>query len=161
VSELASTTRRGWAGLAHADPALQAFVAGLVQSPLPDGVAGWAIGHTTRDAADQAAELAAGRSNAEFGESPHNYQPSMAVDVWPIDNEGNVLDRPDAPEGYRLIAELAEAAGLTGGFRWGWDFGHVELSDWRDRVETWAPPRAGSGTLLALLLGALLLLVRT
>lgn len=34
-----------------------------------------------RDAPEQAEALAAGTSNARFGESPHNYRPALACDV--------------------------------------------------------------------------------
>ena len=115
--------------ISKAHPDLQAFWHKLVLQDPPSGVLYYSLGDTYRDEADQLAALASGNSQAAFGESPHNYDPSFAIDVYPI-IDGHVVS--NAPADYSQIADLAEASGLaSGGREWGWDWPHVYVPGWQ------------------------------
>lgn len=51
-----------------------------------------------RDSGDQAKALAAGASNAAFGESPHNFSPALAIDVVLDPRRVPVRAAPSSPE---------------------------------------------------------------
>lgn len=91
---------------------------------------------TTRNKADQEAAFNKGNSKAHFGQSAHNYSPSVAVDIapYPIDWDNN--DR------FKELADimLKHAKELKVPLQWGgaWkglvDMPHFELSPWRHYI---------------------------
>lgn len=115
----------------HAQPELLAFWLALEQTD-PPGAAGWAVGDVTRSAADQAQAVADGLSWTDFPNSPHNHPRSYALDVWPTDPAGNVIEDPTSPA-YQTIAELASQFGLATGAPYD-DHGHVYIPDWIERT---------------------------
>jgi len=157
----ATATRRGDGALAHADPLLVEYVEQLRRLPRPWGVVGYAVGEVTRSAADQRAELAAGRSDLDEWSGGHRIDPAVAIDVWPIDSAGQVIGDPAS---YSVLREAALSAGLQTGAPWG-DHGHVQLPDWSARVaavrDAYPPGErdgsAGLALAAGLALGALLL----
>lgn len=97
-----------------------------------------------RNKRDQEAAFKSGNSKAHYGQSPHNYKPSLAVDLTPYP-----LDWTDLAEFKRLGAHImATAKKLNVPLRWGadWnmngkvedekfrDFPHFELHPWRNYV---------------------------
>jgi peptidoglycan L-alanyl-D-glutamate endopeptidase CwlK len=85
-----------------------------------------------------------GRSKASFGQSPHNYRPSFALDIVPMVNG---VARWDDVAAFRRCADhimdVAETMGidLTWGGDWNhdgdetvtdaWDKPHFQLQDWK------------------------------
>ena len=157
MTRATATTR----SIAGAHPDLAAFWTDLRASAKPAGVVGYSLGDVQRGQQDQIAALAAGASQAGWGESPHNYSPALAIDVYPI-----VMDRPghegtaavsNNPADYIVIRQLAEARGLVSGGSWSFpDWPHVELPDWRDHIEGGSPP-VGLIALAAVALGLLIM----
>lgn len=103
-----------------------------------------------RGPSEQEAAFLQGNSNAKFGESPHNWLPSLAVDVVLDPRNVEVRERPDAPdwpdewdnespsalEAWRVLELYAREAGLErvtlpGGHR---DLPHLQLPDWRSFI---------------------------
>lgn len=96
---------------------------------------------TYRNKADQEAAFVGGKSKAHFGQSPHNYIPSVAVDVVPYPIDWNNLKRFD--ELHDVMMQAAKELGVP--LRWGGDWDgnpstlnklndlpHFELNPWRD-----------------------------
>lgn len=85
-----------------------------------------------RSDADQQAAYDAGNSKAKPGQSPHNHQPSLAVDCAPYP-----LDWKDIRSFQRMAAVInAHALKLGVPIVWGgnWkmrDYPHFELHNWR------------------------------
>lgn len=92
---------------------------------------------------EQNAALKSGASKARFGQSPHNYKPSIAVDCVPYP-----LDWNDHEEFKKMGAVIMDAAKCLGvRLRWGgdwdqnpktddgWDKPHFELHPWRNYVK--------------------------
>lgn len=73
-----------------------------------------------RDSAGQAAALASGNSKASFGQGPHNYKPSMAIDLYHRDSHGN------ATWPFEMFRELATRKPHD--IEWG--------ADWNDNGRT-------------------------
>jgi len=80
-----------------------------------------------------------GRSKAQFGSSPHNFVPALAVDLFPAP-----FDWRDKASFIALSKVIIQCANKRGtGLRWGgdwnrdgsiadgWDFPHFELHPWR------------------------------
>ena len=163
MARATATTRT----LANAAGDLRAYWSDLTSRALPPGVAYYSLGDVTRDEDDQERELAEGSSAAGWGDSPHNYVPSAAIDVYPI-----VYDRPGSegaaavstdPADYEQIGDVAAEHGLRWGGTWSSpDRPHVELRGWRDRVASPMASLAGGGTvsLLAVALVAGVVLAR-
>lgn len=101
---------------------------------------------------EQEAAFTAGNSNAKFGESPHNWHPSFAVDVVLDPRVVAVRERPDAPgwpdewdditpdavDAWNLLelaaaAELLDRVTIAGGKK---DLPHLQLPGWRALVVT-------------------------
>ncbi len=94
-----------------------------------------------RNRAAQELAFEAGHSNAHFGESPHNFQPALAVDVVPYPVDWKDTDRMQFFAGY--VLGIAAVMGIN--IKWGgdWDrdthlsdnrfndFPHFELTNWR------------------------------
>lgn len=93
-----------------------------------------------RGRAAQEAAFAKGNSKAHFGDSAHNYDPAVAVDIapYPVDFK-NIQRFKDLAA---IVLRIAKAQGVT--LRWGgdwnmdgstadgWDFPHFELHPWRE-----------------------------
>ena len=81
-----------------------------------------------------------GLSNAGFGQSPHNYAPSLAVDVAPWDGQRVIWRERDVAHLGGIIAGIATQLGIevVTGANWGrwakspslYDPGHIELAGW-------------------------------
>lgn len=87
---------------------------------------------TVRDNAAQTRAHTSGHSNASFGQSPHNYNPALAVDLGPINYPGKIADYKELALGMTLAArELG--IGLTWGGDWKSlkDWPHFELANWK------------------------------
>ncbi len=83
--------------------------------------------------ADQNAACAAGKSHAMWGQSAHNFEPSLAVDCAP-----HPLDWEDITAFTQMAAIiLSHATALGIKMTWGgsWktlkDYPHFELTDWK------------------------------
>lgn len=83
---------------------------------------------------EQEAAYRAGKSRARFGQSPHNFAPSLAVDIvpYPLDwNDLAAFNKMGA-----VIKKHAKKLGIN--VTWGKDFKtlkdypHFELTNWRD-----------------------------
>lgn len=93
-----------------------------------------------RGMADQNKAYASGASKARFGQSPHNFKPSLAVDCTPYPLDWK--DEKAFKEMGKVIMDAAMRLGVR--IRWGgdWDFNektndgwdkpHFELHPWKD-----------------------------
>lgn len=97
---------------------------------------------TTRDQVAQEAAKTAGNSNAHFGQSPHNFIPSLAVDLCPCSEDGKELwwDRSDLFD--KLKDEMLDKAKqLNIDITWGGTFKslkdkpHFQMSNWQTYVK--------------------------
>lgn len=88
---------------------------------------------STRNEADQEAAFKAKASRAHFGQSPHNYIPSLAVDIIPFP-----CDWKDIKKFKEMAACVLKIAGrLHIDLEWGgsWklkDFPHMQLKNWKE-----------------------------
>jgi len=94
---------------------------------------------STRGRAAQELAFRRGNSKAHFGDSAHNYEPAIAMDLapYPVDFD-NIQRFKDLAA---VILRIAKAKGVK--LRWGgdwnmdgstsdgWDFPHFELHPWR------------------------------
>ena len=94
-----------------------------------------------RGEAAQEMAFDAGHSNAHFGESPHNFEPALAVDVIPYPTQWRDTDRMHYFAGE--VKGIAEMMGIE--ITWGGDWDrdthlsdqrfhdlpHFELKNWR------------------------------
>lgn len=83
------------------------------------------------------------RSKATFGSSPHNFVPTLAVDLFPAPFDWN--DKQSFVDLAQIVLAVAERLGAS--LRWGgdwnrdgsiadgWDFPHFELHPWRSYAE--------------------------
>lgn len=105
----------------------------------------------TRGRAAQTMAYRSGHSKAPFGQSPHNYVPSLACDLFPAPYEWenkdafrklyDVIGRYDSKTGKGKGLALKMKIPLRCGFDWNkdddkttnddWDAGHYELDPWR------------------------------
>lgn len=98
-----------------------------------------------RGRAEQTAALQRGTSRAIFGQSPHNYAPSLAMDCapWPLDW--------DDEKRFRNLAVVMLKAAVTvdvkiewgGNFRF-FDGPHFQLAGWRGMIDGVDVKRVGS-----------------
>lgn len=127
----ATATIRGTAAIPHLAPELRLFVLEVLDPAFPraDGVSGYAVGEGPRDRATQDAYYAGPESDAPWGESAHNFDPSWGVGLYPIRDGVVSNERSD----YDPIVELVDSMGglFKSGADWGWDAGHVEVFGWR------------------------------
>jgi peptidoglycan L-alanyl-D-glutamate endopeptidase CwlK len=93
-----------------------------------------------RGRAEQEAAFASGASRAHFGQSPHNFLPSLAFDFIPYPFVDADWERND--KFAAVAAEIKLAAKRLGYvIEWGgdWhgfkDMPHIQLADWRIRSE--------------------------
>ena len=101
-----------------------------------------------RGKADQDAAFKAGTSRAKFGQSPHNFSPSLAFDFVPLDNMGNF--RNDYWNKLEMFAAVANAftklektcdVNVVWGADWNdngatvddkfRDYPHIQLANWK------------------------------
>lgn len=95
---------------------------------------------STRGRAAQELAFKKGNSKAHFGQSAHNYQPAVAVDIAPYPVDFNNVQR--FKDMAAVVLRIAKEKGIP--LRWGgdwnmdgstadgWDFPHFELHPWRD-----------------------------
>jgi peptidoglycan L-alanyl-D-glutamate endopeptidase CwlK len=114
--------------LKDACPELQQFATDL-QKQHPDAH----VSCSYRGEKDQNDAFARGNSNARFGESPHNFRPSLAIDFFRLTQAGGASF--DRPWFIAVLMPAARAAGLDpgGDFRSFKDYPHVEVKDWKSR----------------------------
>ena len=114
-------------------PRLVSFWDALKASSPPAG-AKYSAGNSTRSAEDQMKAFRAGNSKARPGKSPHNYDKSLALDVYVI--RGGKISND--PADYKLIGNMAEEMGLTWGGNWKSfrDVPHVQITAWRSAIGT-------------------------
>lgn len=94
-------------------------------------------GHRGED--DQERAYKEGKSRALWGQSPHNRQPSLAVDIAPYHPTSPHIRWHDREAFHRLAGAVLYAASLRGiDLAWGgsWrgfpDLPHFELKGWHD-----------------------------
>lgn len=97
-----------------------------------------------RTKADQEKYYKKGTSNAKFGQSPHNYHPSLAVDIIPYpvpktsngewDNNSEIWN-----DMSMLVKEISKELGID--IIWGGDFKslvdkpHFEIANWKSLIK--------------------------
>lgn len=125
--------------LAKAHPKMQAILKEAIKH------VDFKILNSTRGKAAQEKAYRTGHSKAHFGDSAHNYVPSIAVDLFPAPYD---WDNTKAFNNlYHVMMEAAKSLsiplrsgadwdmnGLRPGDKDNWDAGHYELHPWR----TWA-----------------------
>jgi hypothetical protein len=86
-----------------------------------------------RNEADQNRAFELGHSKARFGQSPHNFKPSLAIDFFRLTQAGGAAF--DRPWYIAVLMPAVRAAGLVSGgdFRSFRDYPHVEVKDWKTR----------------------------
>jgi len=154
---IALADTRGDEGLPGADGRLESFVQWVRANIRHPDLLIWAVGDVQRGQASQEDDFQAGRSQLAYPESPHNQAPAMAVDLWPIGHDEQVIPDGTHPT-YRAMHEAAWLAGLrTLGAA---DAGHVEVAGWREELaedlpdelpEDTARGSIGAGTMLVAL----------
>lgn len=125
--------------LAKAHPKMQAILNAAIQH------VDFKILDSTRGRAAQTKAFLTGHSKARFGQSAHNYVPSIAVDLLPAPYDWNNVKAFE--QLYFVMMACAHELGipLRSGLDWdmnglrpgdkdNWDGGHYELHPWR----TWA-----------------------
>ncbi len=123
--------------LSEADPRLQKIMQEAIKEIDFAVICGY------RNKEDQAKAKAEGKSNASFGQSPHNFVPAMAVDIcpWPKAFKATV---PEWEELTNVIVRVADRLGIP--ITLGRDFvsksgkklvdrPHFELTGWREMVK--------------------------
>lgn len=97
---------------------------------------------TVRGKAEQLEALHKGFSKANFGQSPHNYQPALAFDFVPLNNAGKFeasfwKQISMFQNVAKQIEEAARQEGVIISYGGNWksfkDFPHVELDNWKAR----------------------------
>jgi peptidoglycan L-alanyl-D-glutamate endopeptidase CwlK len=80
---------------------------------------------------------ALGNSKAKFGQSPHNFKPSLAIDIVPYPLDWNNLKAFDVMGAAFLDAARKCGIEITWGknFTTLKDYPHFELRDWRNRAK--------------------------
>lgn len=134
--------RRSLTTLGEAHPLLQQ----VAYAALERGEIDFAVICSYRGRREQERAFREGKTKARFGQSAHNYEPALAIDVmpWPNGFKANM-------EEWKLLGKifLEEAARLGIALRWGgdfnrdgdkttkdaWDSPHFELHPWRDYMQ--------------------------
>jgi len=100
----------------------------------------------TRSRADQEEAVRKGLSRAQYGESPHNFSPALAVDIAPYPVDWRDFERFSFLGGLMKGVASAEGIALTWGYDWNnngtlgkddpaeslIDAPHFELSNWKE-----------------------------
>jgi hypothetical protein len=116
--------------LTTAHPDLQKL-ADDVRAANPEAHVAWAV----RGKADQEDAKRRGTSRASFGESPHNYVPSLAIDFFRITPNGV------AEWNKAWFTEHIAPFARRHGFEWGGDFlrfqdaPHVQIKNWKAQAK--------------------------
>jgi peptidoglycan L-alanyl-D-glutamate endopeptidase CwlK len=91
---------------------------------------------SVRSKQEQTRAYNAGKSRAKWGQSPHNFEPSLAIDIGPYP-----LDWNDLAAFERLgTVFLKHATKLGVSLEWGKhftglvDYPHFQLRDWKKRI---------------------------
>ncbi len=86
-----------------------------------------------RNEVDQNHAFDRGHSKARFGESPHNFKPSLAIDFFRLTQAGGASF--DRPWFIAVLMPAVRAAGLVSGgdFKSFKDYPHVEVKDWKSK----------------------------
>jgi hypothetical protein len=116
ISEAAAPLREFWRTLQTEEP------------PFP--VLYYVLGDAYRGAQAQEQAKADGKSAAGWLESPHNYKPARAIDVYPIVPTDRGPEVSNDPRDYRQVEELAASMFLISGCSFN-DCPHVELPNWK------------------------------
>ncbi len=90
-----------------------------------------------RGRAAQEKAKAEGNSNAHFGQSPHNFDPALAIDFIPYPFTNDMWN--DTAK-FEAIARHIQQAGVTVGIKCDWggdwhsikDYPHIEVSNWKE-----------------------------
>lgn len=116
--------------LSNAHPDIQRVMNAAIQD------CDFAVLESCRDAEHQKAAFEKGSSCAKFGQSPHNFQPALAVDCvpYPIDwkNTKAFQQMAQVINGHALRLGVAITWGGT--FKTLRDMPHFELSNWRSMI---------------------------
>jgi peptidoglycan L-alanyl-D-glutamate endopeptidase CwlK len=133
-----SFSAKSKASLAKARPELQKLFAAVILE------IDCTVLDSERGKAAQEKAFKAGNSKAHFGQSPHNFTPSIAVDVvpYPLDWDDIAAFKKLGAVVKRKAKELGIPISWGGDWRSLKDFPHYELSPWRD----WAKKSALIGT---------------
>lgn len=93
------------------------------------------ISYSYRNKEDQELFFKRKTSNAHYGESPHNYSPSLAIDVFRLSNTG--LAEFIIDWYLTKVMPSAEASGLELGGKWIKlkDFPHFQVAGWKQLVK--------------------------
>lgn len=117
--------------LENAHPLLQKLMnAAAADAKVPP----FQILESRRGEADQEKAFAAGNSKAHFGQSPHNWTPSIALDITPLPLDWNNL------VAFKALGKAVKAKAVELGVPVSWggdwrsfkDYPHFELTPWRD-----------------------------
>lgn len=102
----------------------------------------------TRGKEDQEKAFSSGKSHAHFGESLHNYSPSMAFDVFFNDDKDTPVDKSDDvadwnPINFTRFGNMAKNLGLVWGGDWAGlvDAAHIQMPmTWQEVRDGKKPP---------------------
>lgn len=90
------------------------------------------ITETQRGREAQEKARSSGHSNAHFGQSPHNYQPALGIDLGAVPYPGALSDYEKLRDGMFAAAKKLDIHLVWGG---DWhslkDFPHFELANWK------------------------------
>ncbi len=120
------------AALAAAHPLLRKWIATVIAD---NPKLKFQILEARRGRSDQEKAFAKGNSRVHFGDSAHNWTPSLALDITPVPlNWNNVAS-------FKALAPPFKAAAKKAGVSLRWlgpvigDYPHWELHPWRDYVK--------------------------
>lgn len=99
--------------LAQADAALQSWFREKIKPGFPDAHISWSF----RNQADQEQAYADGKTKAHWPNSKHNHMPSLALDLFQIDEDGKALW---SPKFFFEVDEVTQRSGSP--IRWGGTF---------------------------------------
>lgn len=116
--------------LGGTDPRLVAWFTEL-QSRMPDAH----IAFAGRSKADQEEFFKKKTSNAHYGESPHNFAPALAIDIFRLTGNGAEFNRNWYIDVIR--PEVVKHVELSYGGDWKRlkDYPHVEIAEWKELVK--------------------------
>jgi peptidoglycan L-alanyl-D-glutamate endopeptidase CwlK len=90
-----------------------------------------------RGRAEQERAFKDGFSKAHFGQSAHNYEPAVAMDICPYPIDWNDIGRFKALSKVIMAAAKKQGIALTFGGDWKSikDYPHYEFTDWKGMVK--------------------------
>jgi peptidoglycan L-alanyl-D-glutamate endopeptidase CwlK len=91
---------------------------------------------SNRNKKDQEKAFSDGFSKAHFGESPHNYLPSLAVDAVPYPSLWS--DKEKLKKLGEIVKRKAKELGIEieWGGDWNWkDYPHYQLKNWKSYIK--------------------------